>query len=86
MAVVRSVFGARGQVLMGSLFTVVALGSWAYWTFLGRPTVAVVFHISMFFGVVACYAIVATGLGYRATERVESQVADVEHAEKVEVT
>lgn len=28
----------------------------------------------MFFGVVACYAIVATGLGFRATERVERMV------------
>ena len=45
--------------------------------------VAFVFHVSMFYGQVACYSIVATGLGYKATERVEAQVADVEHAEQV---
>lgn len=52
-----------------------------------------VFHVSMFFGVVACYAIIATGLGYKATERVEQVVeivaqdvdVDVEHADEVKV-
>lgn len=37
----------------------------------------------MFFGLVACYAIVATGLGYRATERVEKVV--VEQADEVDI-
>lgn len=57
------------------------------------PTVLAVFHVSMFFGVVACYAIIATGLGYKATERVEQVVeivaqdvdVDVEHADEVKV-
>jgi len=33
-----------------------------------------IFHASMFALVVASYAIVATGLGYKATERVEAYV------------
>jgi hypothetical protein len=81
----RALFGAHGQVVVGAIFTLVAVTAWVYWGVIAKPTVGVVFHVSMFFGVVACYAIVATGLGYRATERVEAQVADVEHADKVEV-
>lgn len=70
------IFGAKGQVIAGIIATIVALGAWAYWTFLSPPTVGVVFHISMFFGVVASYAIIATGLGYRATERVETAIIE----------
>jgi hypothetical protein len=72
-------------VFFGVACTAVALGAWAYWTFHSKPNVAAIFHISMFFGVVACYAIIATGLGYRATERVEAHVADVKHADEVNV-
>ena len=85
-ALLSALFGAKGQVVVGVLCTIVAIAAWAYWTFVSKPTVGTVFHISMFFGVVACYAIVATGLGYRATERVEQVVAedvDVEHADEV---
>lgn len=49
---------------------------WVYWGWLTHPTTAAIFHVSMFFGVVACYAIIATALGYRATERVEKVVVD----------
>ena len=78
-------FGAKAQVVVGAICTVVGVAAWAYWSFVTPPTVGAVFHVSMFFGVVACYAIIATGLGYRATERVEAVVADVEHADTVEV-
>jgi hypothetical protein len=74
-------FGAKAQVIVGSLATLVALALWAYYTFFGTPTVATVFQISMFFGVAATYAIVATGLGFRATERVEQQITDVDREE-----
>lgn len=39
----------------------------------------------MFALVVGSFGIVAAALGYRATERVEAQVADVEHADEVNV-
>jgi hypothetical protein len=84
----RKLFEANAQVTVGILCTLVGLAAWIYWTIV-PPTVAAVFHVSMFFGIVACYAIIATGLGYRATERVEQVITngdvDVKHADKVEL-
>lgn len=76
--IVSIVFGAKAQVVVGVLFTLTALALWGFYTFFAAPTVRVVFHISMLFGVAATYAIVATGLGFRATERVEAQITDVD--------
>ena len=82
----KTIFGARGQVIVGIVFTLVAVGLWVYYTFVAEPTVRTVFHISMLFGVAATYAIVATGLGYRATERVETAVVEnIENADEVNV-
>ena len=84
-------FGAKGQVAFGVILTLIALGLWIFYTFFSAPDVRTVFHISMLFGVAATYAIIATGLGYRATERVEDVVVeqakdvDVEHADRVDV-
>ena len=78
-------FGAKSQVCVGVLCFLVGVCAWLYWSFVTPPTVTSVFQISMFYGQVACYAIVATGLGYRATERVEAHVADVAQADKVEI-
>lgn len=72
----RLLFGAGAQVVVGVAATVVALAAWLYWGIISYPTVNAVFHISMFFGVVACYAIIATGLGYKATERVETIIEE----------
>lgn len=81
--VMASVFGARAQVVIGAACFVVGLTAWTLGTFVIRGAAswpwewtpwAFVFHISMFYGQVACYAIIATGLGYRATERVEEHV------------
>lgn len=86
MAVLHAIFGARAQVVVGVACLAVGAAAWVYGATLhGEHLLAFVFHISMFFGCVACYAIIATGLGYRATERVEAQVADVENAETVHV-
>lgn len=81
----RAVFGAKAQVAIGSVCLVVSVFLWAYGGWLihaGRrdELIDLIFHASMFYGAVACYAIVATGLGYRATERVEAKVeeADIE--------
>lgn len=73
LKLLRVIFGAAAQVAVGAVCLTVAGVAWIYWT-LTPPTVFAIFHVSMFFGVVACYAIVATGLGFRATERVEQMV------------
>jgi hypothetical protein len=78
------VFGAKAQVVLGVACFLIGAAWWTYIALVGI-TVAAVFHVSMFFGLAACYAIVATGLGFRATERVEAHVADVEHADEVNV-
>lgn len=69
--ILRIAFGAHGQVVVGAVSTVVGVVAWLYWTLATPPTVGAIFHVSMYFGVMACYAIVATALGYRATERLE---------------
>jgi hypothetical protein len=79
LAIARALFGARAQVVVGALCLVVGIAAWVYGSTLhGEQLLAFVFHISMFFGCVACYAIIATGLGYRATERVESNMPTTE--------
>jgi hypothetical protein len=78
--VLQVLFGARAQVVIGALAFVVGSLWWGYievaysGELSGEPVVAAIFRVSMFFGLVACYAIIATGLGYRATERVEAKV------------
>lgn len=48
--------------------------------------VAFVFHVSMFFGLVACYSIVSNGLTFHATERVEAHVVNnIEKTEEVNI-
>lgn len=80
--VLRVIFGAKAQGVIG---VAALLGSIGYWIF-GPRTVESVFHISMFFGCVACYSVIATALGYRATERVETAVVEnIENAENVDV-
>lgn len=80
----RIIFGARAQVAIGAACLVVAVAAWIYGaTLRGDALLRLLFHVSMFFGAAACYAIVATGLGYRATERVEQVV--VEQADDVDI-
>jgi hypothetical protein len=84
-AILNALFGAKSQVVVGVTTFLVGLSVWIYFM-LTPPTVGAVFHISMFFGLVACYAIIATGLGYRATERVETAVVNnIENADEVKV-
>jgi len=82
-----TLFGAVAQGIVGVGALLLGIAAWIYWSVVTPPTVAAVFHISMFFGCVACYAIIATALGYRATERVEEKVENVDivqHADEVE--
>lgn len=70
-------FGARAQVAIGVACFLAGVTAWGWFIF-NPPTVAAVFHVSMAFGLVACYAIVATGLGYRKTEHVETKITEIE--------
>jgi hypothetical protein len=88
----KLVFGAHAQVVIGALTFIVGVAFWLYielayhGQLMGDPLVAAIFRVSMFFGLVACYAIIATGLGYRATERVETAVVNnIENADEVKV-
>lgn len=77
MSVWQTVFGARGQLVVGTTACLIALVAWGYGSTLhGESLLRFLFHMSMFFGVAACYAIVSTALGYRATERVEQTVVE----------
>ena len=82
----RTVFGAKAQLLVGAATFLAGVLVWAYFEAIRSPNVRDVFRISMFFGLVACYAIIATALGFRATERVEAKVVEnIEHADEVDV-
>lgn len=83
----RWLFGAHGQVAVGAIFCAGSLATWFYGASLhGDALVRLIFHVSMAALLFAAYGIVATGLGYRATERVETAVVEnIENAEEVEV-
>lgn len=84
MILVRAIFGAKAQVVIGALTLALTVALWVFYSTAARPTVGTVFHVSMYFGAVACYAIIATGLGFRATERVETAVVEnIERADTV---
>lgn len=75
------IFGAKAQVLVGIVCFIIGITAWVYWGWITTPTKSAIFHVSMFFGLVACYAIIATGLGFKATERVETVIAQGESNE-----
>lgn len=87
MSVIRWLFGAHGQVALGVALCAGAVLTWVYGATLhGEALVRLIFHVSMAALLFAAYSIVATGLGYRATERVETAVVEViEHADEVNV-
>lgn len=86
LPVIRAVFGAKGQLCVGVLAFVLSCLAWWYGTELsGEALIRFLFHVSMGALVLASYAIIATSLGYRATERVEAHVAQVENADEVNV-
>lgn len=85
--VLRAVFGAHGQLAVGVATFVVAVVSWWYGAGLrGESLIRFIFHVSMGALVLAAYGIVATALGYRATERVEAKVVkNIEQANNVNI-
>lgn len=87
MRAARVAFGAHGQLAVGVVTFLAAIAAWWYGSTLqGEALVRFIFHASMAALVLAAYAIIATALGYRATERVEAQVVEtIEHADEVNV-
>lgn len=85
--VLRAVFGARGQLVVGVLTFLASVSAWVYGkTLSGDALIGFIFDVSMGALVLAAYGIVATALGYRATERVEAQVVEnIENADEVNV-
>lgn len=83
----RWIFGAHGQVALGLVLCVGSVSVWIYGATLhGEALIRLLFHVSMAALVFAAYSIIATGLGYRATERVETGVVEmIEHADEVNV-
>lgn len=79
------VFGAHGQLVVGVVAFLASVAVWWYGSKLhGAALIRLLYNVSMAALVLAAYAIVATALGYRATERVEAQVVEnVEHADVV---
>lgn len=78
------VFGAKAQVVVGVLMLLATVGQTYYWLVVTEPTTKAVFIVSMEALLFAGYGVMATGLGFRATERVEQHVeqnidVDVEH-------
>jgi len=84
--VLNILFGAKAQVVVGCIFIIVTIIQTIYWLVITPPTVKAVFIVSMEALFFAGYAVVATGLGYRATERVETAVVEnIENADSVTV-
>lgn len=81
----RVVFGARAQVVVGAGFVAATVFQAFWWGLAGSPSTAAIFWLSVEALLFAAYGVMATGLGFRATERVESVVADVEEAKNVVV-
>lgn len=82
---VRWFFGAHGQVALGAVVTIASIVVWFYGSTLeGKPLINLLFAVSMAAIVLGGYNLVATGLGYKATERVETAVVEnIEHADQV---
>lgn len=83
-AVLRGIFGAQGQLVVGVLFVIAtAFQAW-WWGIQTRPSTAAIFWLSieaLFFG---AYNVIPTALGYRKTEHVEAKVVEtIEHADEV---
>lgn len=73
-AVLNALFCGKGQVVAGIVMLVATIVQTIYWTLLEAPTVMAVFLVSMEALAFAAYAVIATGLGMRVSERVEAQV------------
>jgi hypothetical protein len=92
MNLIPRIFGAHGQIVVGILLFLIGTVFWivgifkipnaAAWAWAWSAEVYI-FHASMLALVIGGYNIIATALGYRATERVEEVI--VENIENVDI-
>lgn len=90
----KAIFGAKGQLAVGFTALVLSSAAWVQGT-VSIPEATTppwnwspevfIFHASMLALVIGSFSIISSALGYRATERVEAVVAEVEHADEVHV-
>lgn len=80
-------FGAKGQIAVGIVVTGATIFQAVWWGFVdGPPGTTAIYWLSVEALLFAAYGIIATGLGYRATERVETAVVEnIEEADQVNV-
>lgn len=84
--VLNILFGAKAQVVVGVIFLLATFFQSWYWGIHTKPSTTAIFWVSMEALAFASYAIIATGLGYRATERVETAVVEnIEKADEIKV-
>lgn len=77
------IFGAKAQVVVGILFVVATAFQAVWWGFVSKPSTTAIFWLSIEALFFAAYAVMSGGLGYRATERVETAVIEnIEIGEK----
>ena len=74
--VLRLLFGAKAQVVVGLVFVGVTVFQAWLWGIHETPSAKAIFWLSIEALFFASYAVIATGLGYRATERVEAHVEE----------
>lgn len=78
------IFGAKGQIAVGIIVTIATIFQAIWWGFVEAPPgTTAIYWLSVEALLFAAYGIIATGLGYRATERVETAV--VENIEEITV-
>jgi hypothetical protein len=84
--VLRAIFGARGQVVVGFGFVIAtAFQAW-WWGIHSKPSTAAIFWLSIEALFFAGYNVIPTALGWRTAERVETAVVEeIEHADQVDV-
>ena len=75
--IIKAVFGAKAQVAVGVLFTGATLFQAWLWGIHTKPSATGIFWLSIEALLFASYGVVATGLGFRATERVEEHVVNL---------
>ena len=76
----RAIFGAAGQMVVGVLMVVATVAQTVYWLKINPPPGdTAIFIVSMEALLFAAYGVFGTALGHRATERVEQHIeADID--------
>jgi hypothetical protein len=83
---IRAIFGPVGQFIVGALMLVATGAQTVWWVWFSHPGFLAIFLVSMEALAFASFNQMASALGYRATERVETAVVEnIEQADEVVV-